>query len=66
MTIDIRVDDLRGEAVIALLREHLDAMRRVSPPESVHALDIAGLRQSDITRPARRLQRTSRIRTACS
>ena len=49
LDIDIRIDDLRGEAIVALLREHLDAMRRVSPPESVHALDIAGLRQPDIT-----------------
>lgn len=49
LDVDIRIDDLRGEAIIALLREHLDAMRRVSPPESVHALDLAGLRQPDIT-----------------
>ncbi|HKU87946.1 MAG TPA: GNAT family N-acetyltransferase [Casimicrobiaceae bacterium] len=49
LELDIRIDDLRGEAIIALLREHLDAMRRVSPPESVHALDLAGLRQPDIT-----------------
>ena len=49
MTIDIRVDDLRGAQIAALLREHLDAMRRVSPPESVHALDIARLRQPEVT-----------------
>lgn len=49
LDVDIRIDDLRGEAIIALLREHLDAMRRVSPPESVHALDLAGLRKPDIT-----------------
>lgn len=44
----IRRDDLRGEPVIALLREHLDEMYRVSPPESVHALDLEGLRQPDV------------------
>jgi len=49
LDVDIRIDDLRGDAIIALLREHLDAMRRVSPPESCHALDPAGLRQPDIT-----------------
>ena len=49
LDVDIRIDDLRSEAIIALLREHLDAMRRVSPPESVHALDLAGLRKPDIT-----------------
>ena len=32
-----------------LLREHLDDMYRLSPPESVHALDLAKLRQADVT-----------------
>ena len=45
---DIRLDDLRHPAVIALLQEHLDWMRRTSPPESVHALDLDALRQPDI------------------
>ena len=49
LPVDIRIDDLRGEAIATLLREHLDTMRRVSPPESVHALDLAELRQPDIT-----------------
>jgi putative acetyltransferase len=47
--VDIRVDDLRGAAIIALLHEHLAAMRRVSPPESVHALDVTQLRQPNVT-----------------
>ena len=34
--------------MIALLQEHLDWMRRTSPPESVHALDLDALRQPDI------------------
>jgi len=45
---DLRLDDLRHPAVIALLQEHLDWMRRTSPPESVHALDLDALRQADI------------------
>ena len=45
---DLRLDDLRHPAVIALLQEHLDWMRRTSPPESVHALDLDALRQPDI------------------
>ncbi|HEU4646988.1 MAG TPA: GNAT family N-acetyltransferase [Burkholderiales bacterium] len=45
----IRVDNLQGPEIIALLREHLAEMRSVSPPESVHALDLSGLRKPDIT-----------------
>lgn len=45
----IRVDDLSGSAIKKLLDEHLRCMARVSPPESRHALDVDGLRQSDIT-----------------
>lgn len=45
----IKVDDLRGAEIIALLEEHLQEMKRVSPPESVHALDLNGLRRPDIT-----------------
>ena len=46
---DIRVDDLQGEAIKALLQLHLDAMHQHSPPESVHALDINALRHPSIT-----------------
>lgn len=46
---EIRVDDLAGPEIQALLREHLCDMHRTSPPESVHALDIAGLLQPEIT-----------------
>jgi putative acetyltransferase len=45
----IVVDSLRGPEIIALLQEHLAEMRSVSPPESVHALDLSGLRKPDIT-----------------
>lgn len=46
---DLRLDDLRHPTVIALLQEHLDWMHRISPPESVHALDLDALRRPDIT-----------------
>jgi putative acetyltransferase len=46
---DIRVDDLRGPEIILLLQEHMDGMRQHSPPESVHALDLDGLRQPEVT-----------------
>jgi putative acetyltransferase len=45
----IRRDDLSGPAVRALLQEHLIQMRQISPPESVHALDIEGLRRPEVT-----------------
>ena len=45
----IRQDDLQGPQVAALLREHLDHMYAVSPPESVHALGIESLRAPNIT-----------------
>jgi putative acetyltransferase len=46
---DIRVDDLRGPEIRALLEDHLAEMHRHSPPESVHALDLDGLRKPGIT-----------------
>ena len=46
---DIRLDDLSGSEVRALLEEHLRSMFELSPPESVHALDLDGLRQPDVT-----------------
>lgn len=45
----IEEDDLRGEEIAALLRQHLADMRDVSPPESVHALDLEALREPGIT-----------------
>jgi putative acetyltransferase len=45
----IRIDDLKGPEIHELLREHLRNMMLHSPPESVHALDIEGLRQPEIT-----------------
>jgi len=45
----IQVDDLSGAEIRALLEEHLRNMHELSPPESVHALDLAELRQPEIT-----------------
>ncbi|MEO8307245.1 MAG: GNAT family N-acetyltransferase [Pseudomonadota bacterium] len=45
----IEVDDLTRPQVRALLGEHLSNMHELSPPESVHALDITGLQGADIT-----------------
>jgi putative acetyltransferase len=44
-----RLDDLSGEPTRSLIARHLAAMRANSPPESVHALDIDGLRAPDVT-----------------
>jgi putative acetyltransferase len=46
---DIRLDDLSGAPVRALLEEHLRHMHELSPPESVHALPIDALRQPGVT-----------------
>jgi putative acetyltransferase len=47
--VEIRVDDLQGSAIQALLQAHLHAMYGHSPPESVHALDLVALRHPSIT-----------------
>lgn len=45
----LRIDDLTGPEIAALLEEHIADMKSISPPESKHALDLEGLRQPDIT-----------------
>jgi putative acetyltransferase len=42
-------DDLTGSEIAALLREHLENMHAITPPESVHALDLDALRSPRIT-----------------
>jgi putative acetyltransferase len=42
-------DDLSGPGIVRLLEEHLRDMRATSPPESVHALDLDGLRDPAVT-----------------
>jgi putative acetyltransferase len=46
---EIRVDDLRGPEIAALLEQHLAHLRSISPPCSVHALDLERLRKPEIT-----------------
>jgi len=46
---DIKRDDLSGPEIHALLAEHMRSMLSISPPESVHALDLTGLRKPEIT-----------------
>jgi len=45
----ITVDDLSGPAVARLLQEHLQSLSAISPPESMHALNIAALRKPEVT-----------------
>ena len=45
----ICLDDLTGSDIIQLLREHLQGVAQHSPPESIHALDLDGLRRPEIT-----------------
>jgi putative acetyltransferase len=45
----IRLDDLQGPEIRALLEEHLRHMHEISPPESVHALDLSALRRPEIS-----------------
>jgi putative acetyltransferase len=44
----IETDDLTHPEVLALLNEHLSNMYELSPPESVHALDVSKLKGPDI------------------
>jgi len=45
----IEIDDLSRPEVRALLDEHLQNMYELSPPGSVHALDLDELRRPEIT-----------------
>ena len=44
----IKLDDLCGEQIIALLAQHLADMQATSPPESKHALDLTDLKSSSV------------------
>lgn len=46
---EIRTGGLDHPEVVALLQEHLQSMAQLSPPESIHALDLDGLRQPQVT-----------------
>jgi putative acetyltransferase len=45
----IEVDDPARTDVFALLEEHLRSMHELSPPESVHALDVSRLKAPEVT-----------------
>lgn len=44
----IVADDLSGPEIEAFLQGHLDEMKSVTRPESMHALDLDGLRKPEI------------------
>ena len=48
-TFTIKLDDLSSPEIAELLAEHLREMHELSPPESVHALDLDELRKPEIT-----------------
>lgn len=45
----IKLDDLSGPEIAALIGEHLANMAENSPPESIHALNLDGLKRPDVT-----------------
>jgi putative acetyltransferase len=45
----IVADDLSGPEIAAFLDEHLTEMQAVTPPGSVHALDLDALRAPEVT-----------------
>ena len=45
----IQLDDPARPDVFALLKEHLRNMYELSPPESVHALDVSRLQSPDVS-----------------
>lgn len=45
----IRPDDLTGDAIRALVLEHLAHMHAQTPSESVHALDLSALQRAEVT-----------------
>ena len=46
---DIRLDDATGPEIVRLVEGHLSNMHSITPPGSVHALGIEGLRAPDVT-----------------
>lgn len=46
---EIRQDDLTGKKISDFLREHLEDMKEITPPESFHVLDLEALRSPEIT-----------------
>ena len=48
-SLSIREDDLSGEPIRDLLRIHLSGMHASSPPGTVFALDLSGLKAPEVT-----------------
>lgn len=48
LPLHLRLDDLSDPRIAGLLDEHLRDMRAISPPESVHALDLDKLRDPSV------------------
>ena len=46
---DIKVDDLTGSEIAELLQQHLQRLAQHCLPESIRALDVGGLRKTEIT-----------------
>jgi putative acetyltransferase len=46
---EIKIADLNGHEMAALLEEHLQSLAEVTPPESRHALNHDGLRKPEVT-----------------
>jgi putative acetyltransferase len=47
--LEVREDDLSGDATLRLLALHLSGMHANSPPGSVYALDLSGLKAPGVT-----------------
>ncbi|MGA8256668.1 MAG: GNAT family N-acetyltransferase [Nocardioides sp.] len=45
---EIAPDDLTSPQIVAFLEAHVAQLRSMGPPESTHALDLAGLRAPDV------------------
>ncbi len=45
---EIALDDLTSPGIVAFLEAHVAQLRSMSPPESTHALDLAGLRAPQV------------------
>jgi putative acetyltransferase len=46
---EIKPDDLNSPEIAEFLREHLRSLAQVTPPESMHALNLDELRKADVT-----------------
>ena len=47
--VEICVDDLSGSEIAGLLKGHLDHMAMLSPPDTVHTLDLESVRVPEVT-----------------